>query len=257
MKPRTKWLFLLAGLFCLVACVASVGLAADEPASAEQVRKALDQTISVDFNSLSFTNAVEWLRDKTKLNIIVDKTPFVNSDPNHLDQAPLKLKLNNVKVRTVLRQMMNEVPPFYDPDPTGLNRPTAMTFVVEDEIVVITSEPLAFRRQMQQRVNVDLDKTPLEQALRKLAHDTGVNIVLDPRHAAGGKVAITMRLNQVPLETTVRLLSETASLRSVRVSNVLFVTSKQTAEELRKEEEGTPANPWQQWMELLGQRFRF
>ncbi len=221
--------------------------------SAEQVRKALDQTISVDFTNLSFTNAIEWLRDKTKLNIIVDKTPMLNSDPSHLDQAPLKLKLNNVKVRTVLRQMLNEVPPSYETDSTGLvNRPTVMTFVIEDEIVVVTSEALAFRRQMQQRVNVDVDKRPLEEALKKLAQDTGVNIVLDPRQAAGGKAAITMRLNQVPLETAVRLLSESASLRSVRLSNVLYVTSKQAAEELRKEEEGPKANPWQQMMQMIG-----
>ena len=48
-----------------------------------------------------------------------------------------------------------------------------------------------------------------------------------PRSAIEGKAnaAVTLKLEDVPLETAVRLLSEVADLRAVRMSNVLFVTT--------------------------------
>ncbi len=46
---------------------------------------------------------------------------------------------------------------------------------------------------------------------------------------------MTLHLEDVPLETAVRLLSEMAGLKPVRVGNVLFVTSKDNAAELRQD----------------------
>jgi type II secretory pathway component HofQ len=108
---------------------------------------------------------------------------------------------------------------------------------VEQDIVLITSEPVAIERQVQQRVSVDFDQMPLDKALKQLSRETATNLVLDPRQAANIKDTVTLRLEDVPLEVVVRLMSEMAGLRSVRQSNVLFVTSKEVAAELRKEEE--------------------
>jgi hypothetical protein len=51
----------------------------------------------------------------------------------------------------------------------------------------------------------------------------------------------------VPLETAVRLLAEMAGLKPVRVGNVLFVTKKETANELRADPDlqqpGQPGQP--------------
>ena len=46
------------------------------------------------------------------------------------------------------------------------------------------------------------------------------------------KAPVSIQLEDVPLETAVRLLAEMAGLKPVRVGNVLFVTKKETANEL-------------------------
>ena len=44
---------------------------------------------------------------------------------------------------------------------------------------------------------------------------------------------MSLQLEDVPLETTVRLLVEMAGLKPVRVGNALFVTKKEVAAEMR------------------------
>ncbi len=90
-------------------------------------------------------------------------------------------------------------------------------------------------RQMRQRVNVDLNRVELARALRQLARDTATNVIVDTRAEKDAQAQVTMQLEDVPLETAVRLLSEMAGLKPVRVGNVLFVTKKETANELRND----------------------
>ena len=51
---------------------------------------------------------------------------------------------------------------------------------------------------------------------------------------------MTLPLEDVPLETAVRLLAEMAGLKPVRVGNTLFVTKKEIAADLRRT---TPRSP--------------
>ena len=52
-----------------------------------------------------------------------------------------------------------------------------------------------------------------------------------------------MRLEDVPLETAVRLLAEMAGLKPVRVGNTLFVTRKELAAEMRNDPDFAQQNP--------------
>ena len=54
---------------------------------------------------------------------------------------------------------------------------------------------------------------------------------------------MTLRLEDVPLETAVRLLSEMAGLKPVRVGNTLFVTSKDNAKEMSQDPDIAQPNP--------------
>ena len=83
----------------------------------------------------------------------------------------------------------------------------------------------------------------LAKRFSQLSRETGVNLVIDPRHAGKVKETVTLKLDEVPLEIAVRLISEIAGLRSVRQANVIFVTSKEVAAELRKEEGVGPESP--------------
>jgi len=83
-------------------------------------------------------------------------------------------------------------------------------------------------------ITVNADKRPLGELLSELAHAYSLNLVLDPRVADKAKTEVTLTLNQVPVETAVRLLADVAGLRAVKVDSVLYVTSKENAAGLEK-----------------------
>lgn len=80
------------------------------------------------------------------------------------------------------------------------------------------------------------DKRPLEDTLQFLADCSGCTIVLDPTVGEKSKMPISVRLKNVPLETTLRLLAEMTDLRLVQIDNVSFMTSAEKALRLEKEE---------------------
>ena len=97
---------------------------------------------------------------------------------------------------------------------------------------------------MAQHVSVHLDKMRLADALKQLAGEAGVNLPLDPRAENEAAAKVSLDADDMPLETAVRLLSEMAGLKSVRVANALFVTKKEVAAELRgPEPESAGADP--------------
>ncbi|MBI3821791.1 MAG: hypothetical protein HY289_03820, partial [Planctomycetes bacterium] len=72
-----------------------------------------------------------------------------------------------------------------------------------------------------------------------------VNLVIDPFVAQKAKANVTLQLEDATLETTVRLLAELAEVKSVRLGNVLFITTEEKAKKIRKEEPNQidPLNP--------------
>lgn len=73
------------------------------------------------------------------------------------------------------------------------------------------------------------------QALKELANRTGANIVLDVRTKEKGKSPINANLQQVPLETAVRMLADMADLKAIVLDNALYVTTEENAKKLVKE----------------------
>jgi type II secretory pathway component HofQ len=231
----------LSGL--LVAAVAFATPDRTDPSKsetpAERVRKVLDQQFSVEFQGHSLPAAIEALREQTKLNIILDRASLLQMGLEP-ETFVLNLKLKNVKLRTILKHTLGQF---------------NLTHMVEQDVLYITGEAQAMERQIRQRVNIDFEKLPLDQALRQLSRETGVNLVIDPRHASKIKETVTLKLEDVPLEIAVRLVSEVAGLRSVRQANVIFVTSREVAAELRKEETGAvdiPIHPIMEHMRFIG-----
>ena len=74
-----------------------------------------------------------------------------------------------------------------------------------------------------------------------------MNLVLDGRHQKEGSAKVSLQLEDVPLETAVRLLSEMAGLKALRLNNTMFVTTKDVAAELRQDPDwmqpGQPGQP--------------
>jgi type II secretory pathway component GspD/PulD (secretin) len=228
--PRT---ILALGLALVLAVPAVAVPKPDEQSKgdspAEKCRKALEQPQSVNFEGLTLAAAIDSLRELAKVNFVLDRATIQTMEISP-DDTPVTMKLTNVKLRTILKSLLSQY---------------KLAYVVEQEIVLITSEQAAIDRQVHQRVSVDFDQVPLEKALKQLGKETGTNLVLDPRQAPKVKDDVTLKLEDVPLEIAVRLMAEMAGLRSVRQSNVLFVTTKDVAAELRKEEDAANQNAHQ------------
>jgi hypothetical protein len=207
---------------------------------AEKIRQALNAPITIKVEKQSLAAAVEMLKEKGKVNIVLDSVTIQNTFGWILDQAPgvpgpgavgpaVDVDLKDVKLKTALRTVL---------EPYGL------TYAVVGDTVVVTTEQTAVSRVMRQRVNVEFDKVELAQALKQLSKDTGANLLLDSRVEKEAKSAVSLELEDVPLETAVRLLSEMAGLKPVRIGNVLFITDKKNASELRNDPDlGAPGQP--------------
>ncbi len=220
----------------VLACLLAPGLvwaappANTEEKPAETTRKALDQPVTLRIDKQTLAAAVEALAKQTKINIVLD-VPVIQQQLGFTpDQSNILVQLDagNVKARTALRSILES----YN-----------LSYVVLDDTVLVTSEDMAVVRQMRQRVSVDLSKVDLAAAMRQIGRETAANVVVDARAEKEAKVEVTLRLEDVPLETAVRLLAEMAGLKPVRVGNTLFVTRKEIAAEMRNDPDFAQQNP--------------
>lgn len=209
---------------------------ARELSAAEKVRKALDQTMLLDYTGQSFHDVIQHLRDKTKLNFMLDQIALgqigipVEEIPGQPGQ-PMQFHLKgdkNTKVRSALQRMLNGY---------------SLTYVILEDSVLITTEEMGLHRQMRQRVSVEVNNEALSKALRDLARRTALNLIIDPQ-VKDAENKVSLQLEDATLETTVRLLAEIGGLKSVRMGNVLFITSEARANKLRKEDQQQPVNPY-------------
>ena len=149
--------------------------------------------------------------------------------------------MKNVRFSTVLRKVLSRVP-----------SESGATYLVREDTIEITTGTFQsqeiwgdFTGPHLPLVNVTLDKSSLEDALKELSEQTEFNIVLDNRAAEKAKTTVTARLRNTPLDSALRILSDMTDLRSVHLDNMLYVTTKENAAalEARIEKEQKPTNP--------------
>jgi type II secretory pathway component GspD/PulD (secretin) len=194
-------------------------------------RKALDEAGDMNYQGRSLADVIDDLKAKTKVPVVIDAMVYnFGLDPS---QPTVNVNLKGVKLRDGL---------------TAVLSPYNLKFGLTRDGLFISTEEGVITRQLRQRVSLDCDGTEFAAAARQLAADTGANVVVDPRLGDRAKAAVTLKLDDVPLETAVRLLAEVADLRAVRMSNVLFVTTPEKAKGLREDADGptqpAPANPF-------------
>jgi hypothetical protein len=211
-----------------VAAPAVASAAAPAPAATAKgtspmdgARKALDEVGDMNYQNKSLNEVVDDLKNKAKVPVTLDPTIFqFGLDPN---MQAINVSAKNVKLREGLRQALA---PF-----------NLKCGITKDGLFISTEEGLT-NKQLRQRVSVDCDGTPFATTIKQLAADTGANVVLDPRLKDKANAAVTLKLDDVPLETAVRLLAEVADLGAIRMNNVLFVTTAERAEKLRPASDG-------------------
>jgi hypothetical protein len=222
----------VAGCLVLGVAMASVAFLSAGPAAepdakpgsaVAKVRKALDEPMSLELTDQPLSAALNKIREQAKINFVLDRLTLQQNgiDP---EQTPVTVKLKDVKARSCLRAVLNS----YN-----------LGYAIIGDTVLISTDDMVMHRQVRQRVNVDVERMSLADALKHVARDTATSIILDPRVAKEDDVKgaqVTLQLDDVPLETAVRLMAATAGLKPVQVGNVLFVTSKANAKEILTEE---------------------
>src|SRR6185437_14296781 len=215
---------------------------------AEKIRKALDQVRDLEINDHPLDAAVNQLREQTGINFVIDRATLAPSPwlpgammgtginptvPGPYAHLRIGGQFHGMPLRTALTKML---------------RNHDLTHVLVGDTVFITTSGKATALQLGQAVSVNIEAKPLSEVLKRLSRDTGANVVLDPRAAKEGRTTLTLRLDEVPLETAVGLLADEAGLKAVRMNNVLYVTSEARAEKLRKPRPAVAAaGVWRVW----------
>ena len=186
---------------------------------AAKARKALDQKITAKADGKTLTEAVELLKEVAKVEITLDITTLqmMGLDAN---QPVIKFDMKDVRLKDGLK--------------TAFAAMNLRCGVTASGIVVSTDEGLTIL-QLRQRVNIDADGKSLAETLKGLADETGANVVIDPRAKKTADEKITLKIDDVPLESAVRLAADMGGLAVVRMSNVLFVTTEARADKLRQD----------------------
>ena len=190
----------------------------------EKIRQALDKTVTLELAGQPLTAAVQKMSEEMGVPLVVDTFTIqqMGLDPN---QMMIHFKGKDVKARSALRSVLGQF---------------NLSFAIVGDNILITTDDMAMYRQMRQRVNIDYDGTEFATALKQLARDTATNLIIDARSAKEAKGAVTLRLEDVPLETAVRLMCEMVGLKPVRVGNVMFICSKAAANDLKADTDLVP-----------------
>jgi hypothetical protein len=230
--PRmlTRLQALIAAFVLLVApAISFAAPAADAKpkgeSAAEKVRKALDLPIDVDIVDQPMVNAINVLKEQTKVNIIVDNFTLAQNGID-VNSATVNVKQQGVKARAALKAVLSQY---------------HLSYAIIGDNVIVTTEDVALHRVFKQKVSVDLDKVPFDTAIKDLAKETAVQLLVDKKVSKEAQAPVSLQLEDVPLETIVRLLCEQAELKPVRMGNVLYVTANAKAKELRAEPDLAPS----------------
>jgi len=226
---------------CLVVVLGGAPLwgAAQDVAGAREVRQSpkvkelrarLDQPIALDSGipaGSGLKDALDYLSEKHGVTFIIDTPAFALIGVPQPEQAAVQLpKMVNVSLATVLRLMLAQVK----------NDLAGATYRLREGHVEITTT-LQASATPTTTVDVVFERQPLDVSLHELTEMTGSNIVVDIRVADKARKPVTATLNQVSVETAVRVLADMANLKLVVLEDVLYVTSLENGKELLDEQE--------------------
>jgi len=239
---------LLAVLPVLAALTLTWSPAADKPPAPPEPQPAVktEPTLSdhlahrIDFAGLDGPNvtlreALDMLAKESGLAFDVNEAAFRDEMiENVLSQTigdrPIP-KMKHVSVERVLHKVLARIP-----------SPSGATFLVRREALEITTGaalaaevwPKDYQGPRLPLVHAAFDRKPLSEALRELARQSGMNVVVDARATEKAKVPVSARLLNTPLDTAVRLLADMADLKPFSLDNLLYVTMRENADRLEE-----------------------
>ena len=211
---RLRFLSCLCAL--LLAGPAFAAPEAEPPA--EKLRKALDQLKDFEIANQPLSKFTALLAEQTGIPFTVDAALQPLQALNVLQLSGLSLHGSKLRVGLALNAVL---------------APHGMTHVILDGKVLLTTSERAAHFALRQKLNVQAEKETPEVVFKRLARETAVDIVLDPQAWKEKENPISLRLSNVSLEAAVQVLAASAGLESVRLDNILFVTTPARAKTLR------------------------
>jgi hypothetical protein len=169
--------------------------------------------VQFDINEKAFAGDENDLPDLRKVEIARQPIPAIKSS-----------------MRTVLKKILARIP-----------TSSRAIFLIRKDHIEITTEKavvqelgLSKTEPLLPLVWEDFRKVSLESAFNTLADASDFNIIIDARVEEKTALKISARLANVPVDVAVRLLADMAGLSVVRMGNVFYVTSSQSAEKWQK-----------------------
>jgi hypothetical protein len=195
-------------------------------------------------SAMTLQEALDHLADRFKLTFDVNEAAFEAEGLKDVRARPVAKKpipkMINVRLDTLLRKFLARIP-----------ARSGATFLIRQDTIELTTTA-AVRAELGREGRGPLpalataifNDNPLDDALRELAQTTESNIVLDARVGEEAQTPVRARLENVPVDTAVRVLADMAGLESIRLDNLLYVTTRENAARLRGDQERQrPATP--------------
>ena len=193
----------------------------------EKLSKPVTLDKALDGNT-PLKDAIEYLGDRFDVSILIDQAAFTvdrkdvgKDDPKKLPVEETQVRLPrmvNISVRLVLGMLCDQV--------DGV-------LLVTPDALFITTKKRAWpslwdrnSRDLVPTVNVSFKNVSLEEALKELSSQSGINVILNAPTLAGDEEQKRIRqdFRGVQVDTAVRLLANMHNLRTIAVDNVLYVT---------------------------------
>jgi hypothetical protein len=111
----------------------------DPSAAEERIRDELNKETDVEFNEVPLKMAIEYIKDKHQIEIRLDEKGL--KETTIAVDTPLTINIKGISLRSALKQMLSELP----------NDPT---FVIRDDVLVITSRERAAQYKLLRIYNV-------------------------------------------------------------------------------------------------------
>jgi hypothetical protein len=238
MRPiisRKGWLFV--GIAILTA---APPLHAGESEAGRELRHRLSDTVNyngLDDPRATLSDALDNLSKRYNLTFDINEKAFEEESVKEVGRIMIfevPIPAMHTRLERVLWKILRRVP-----------ASSGATFFIRGDVIEITTteairkeffaDRLVMPNPLPPLVSDAFDKVQLEAALKELNHYG--NIVLDARAAKEVQVQVSADLDNVPLDTTVRMFADMAGLAVVPLDNALYVTSKDNARVLLEERE--------------------
>jgi RNA polymerase sigma factor (sigma-70 family) len=192
----------------------------------------------LDDPKTTLAEALAGLGDRAAITFEINHKAFQAEELAQADQFPIveqkPIPKMEASLATILRLILARVP-----SPSG-----AVYLLRPDNVVEVTTGAavraelgVPERRPLLPLVWDAFEDTPLKEAVQRVGEASGFNVVVDARVADKLQEKATLQLNNVPVDTALRLLANMADLQVVRLDNVFYLTTPDNAKRLREEQE--------------------